>query len=96
MAPQCASHWLQIKRASVVRLQVALSFARFASVFLIHLGAAEDWWNLFGTVVFPPFTLELAIRGAAKAAASAGHLEHGNVAGGAGAYLSSLKRIGWY
>ena len=36
-----------------------------------------------------------ALVGATNAAEKAGHLMHNNIMGGAGAYLSSLKRIGW-
>ena len=39
--------------------------------------------------------MDEAFQGAAHAAKQAGHLMHSSVAGGAGAYLSSLKRIGW-
>ena len=61
----------------------------------VILAPLRAWWKALWRNSLPRSTMEAAFHGAADAAQQAGHLVHSNVAGGAGAYLSSLKRIGW-
>ena len=62
----------------------------------IVLAPLKAWWAACWQQSLPFSIMGAALRGAAKAAVSAGHLQHSQVAGGAGAYLSSLERIGWH
>ena len=63
--------------------------------YAIVLAPLKAWWKAWWRGSLPTPILESALLGAEAAAERAGHLEHSNISGGAGAYLSSLKRIGW-
>ena len=60
------------------------------------LAPLKAWWKACWRGSLPMQVLEAALQGAAAAVEMSGRLEHSNVSGGAGAYLSSLKRIGWH
>ena len=53
------------------------------------------WWRAAWESTLPTEILAAALRRAEKSIETAGHLAHSAVEGGAGAYLSSLKRIKW-
>ena len=57
--------------------------------------SGEAWWKAWWEQVLPHPTLISALKHAEEKAEREGHLHHCHVSGGAGAYLSSLKRIGW-
>ena len=63
--------------------------------FVFVLEPLKAWWKAIWTQILPLSMLTSALSQAEEMAERAGHLHHCHVAGGAGAYLSSLRRIGW-
>ena len=62
----------------------------------VVLAPLRAWWKAVWRGSLEAQVMEDALKGATFAAEKAGHLIHNNIMGGAGAYLSSLKRIGWH
>ena len=63
--------------------------------FHLVLGPLQAWWKAVWEESLPREVLEAALRRAARNARNAGHLAHACAEGGAGAFISSMSRIGW-
>ena len=60
----------------------------------VVLAPLRAWWKAVWRSCLEVEVMKDAMEGATAAADKAAHLVHNNIMGGAGAYLSSLKRIG--
>ena len=78
-------------RSTTARLAVRATEPSYSLI----LAPLRAWWKAVWDGILPPDILQAAIRGASRTAEGAGHLRHCSVEGGAGAFLSSLSRIGW-
>ena len=78
-------------RSTTARLALRSCDPSFAFV----LEPLKAWWKAAWLRTLPFSTLTYALNSAGKSAERAGHLQHCQIAGGASAYLSSLRRIGW-